>query len=934
MDTFSLVTRYDLPAVRTQRVVRRRLHARLDPILERMLAVVRAPAGCGKTTLVADWLAHLAQRRDVVVPQVAWLTLDASDNDPRRFAADLVGSIEQAYPSTGSTLRAVLGAGDALALEPTLVALIHRIAANPRECVWVLDDYHLIAQRAIHDAVDTMIDHLPPQLHLVLCTRTDPPLALDRLRVRDQLVTVDQDHLAWRVEETDAFMRDVMGVDLSEAQVAALTARTEGWIAGLQLAALSLREVDASARGRLVDRYSGSQRDVAGYLLHEAFAAQPPALQTLLLRTSLVDRFCAPLCDALVGDAGIPSGATLGRIEAAGLFVTALDAEGRWYRYHPLFRDFLRDLLAEQTPEALPELHLRASRWHTGQGRADEAIEHALAGGAIERAAELIDEGGYRLAQESAPTRLLGWIDRIPRALHREHPWVRVAQLEALCATERYDELAPLLETLDADTALYPGEPIAAVVELIRAWTVMRTRYEPATLLRLGLETRAQLADQPDTANTRLMRSMAALYIGHGHWNTGDRAAAQEAFEASLRLARACRSTPAILRALLQLALFYQASGPLSRCADVCQEGIALAERAWREQASPAPPAELVAHLEGLLALMLLLWRRIKEATVHARRAVELFDLGGARPGNRIEHGLLVLAGVHCARGDHPKAYDILRRIDRELASADPHVVWQVRPKTVRLRIGLSHVRPQWQGLLRDVEAWVSQARLDADHPERNALRAYEAYGCGLMALGRSAEAVPWLQRGLEKVRAQGWVLGEMLFAMWLAMALQQADRPSQAEATMAQALATAETEGCVSIFGEVGPEGVALIRRIRLGMDRHRERYGALTAPFVDAALEAASEAIPSGALARAATPAMQPIAESASRLLIEPLSERETEVLQLVAQGLRNHQVAAELYVTANTVNFHLKNIYGKLNVHSRTEAVSAARELAILA
>ena len=392
-----------------------------------------------------------------------------------------------------------------------------------------------------------------------------------------------------------------------------------------------------------------------------------------------------------------------------------------------------------------------------------------------------------------------------------------------------------------------------------------------------------------------------------------------------VRHGRQAHSLPVTLRAYVQQALFYQAVGPFHRCAEICAQGIEMAERAWSEHTVPAPPAELVAHLEGLLALMLLLWHRIEEAEVHARRAVALFELGGSQVGHHIEAGLLNLAWAHCARGEDANAYAVLRHCDRLLQGCSQPVNRQVKPKLVRLRIGLAHARPEWRHLMRDVESWVHECRLDPEHLEKNQVRDYEAYGCGLMAIGRAAEAIPWLERGLNKTQEQGWVLSEMLFAIWLAVAHDQVGNAKQAVETMANALALAEPGGWLQIFLEYGPLALVLLRRIRAMLPHRAPPFSQITPEFVDSVLVL----FPERAVAAAPEPPTAPVTQP----LIEPLSERELDVLHLVACGLRNQEIADRLYVTINTVGFHLKNIYGKLDVHSRSEAIVTAHALGLI-
>src|SRR5829696_8366017 len=409
-----LLTKLSVPSARPSLVPRLRLRERLEEGLGRKLTLLSAPAGFGKTTLLSKWIGGLPDEGR----PVAWLSLDPGDNDPGRFWRYFVTAVDQLQPGSGETALALLGSPQAPPSETILTTLLNELGDLPTDAVLVLDDYHLIESQAIHDALAFLIEHLPPRMHLLIATRADPPLPLSKVRARGELNELRASDLRFTSEEAATFLKGVMGLQLSAEDIAELERRTEGWVAGLQMAALAMRDrADVSS---FIAAFTGSNRHVVDYLAEEVLGRQPEELQTFLLETSILNRMCGPLCSAVTGHT---EGQTaLERLEHANLFVIPLDDKRQWYRYHHLFADVLRQRLHQEYPDLLPELHKRASGWFEEEGLVSEAIHHALAAQDWKRAVRLIETSGMAVVLSRQVQTMLGWIDGLPEELVRERP--------------------------------------------------------------------------------------------------------------------------------------------------------------------------------------------------------------------------------------------------------------------------------------------------------------------------------------------------------------------------------------------------------------------------------------------------------------------------------------------------------------------------------
>jgi len=543
MTTPLLQTKLYIPPIRREVVPRLRLIERLNASLRRKLTLVSAPAGFGKTTLLSEWIhaigARQAAGRETIQSaaspfspplssplRVAWVSLDKDDNDATRFLFYLIAALQTNETNVGEGVLMALQSPQPPPVESVLTDLINEVIDIPGHIVLILDDYHLITAQPIHEALTFLLNHLPPQLHLILSTRADPPLPLVRLRGRGQLNELRATDLRFSPTEAAAFLNDVMGLGLSAEEIAALDARTEGWIAGLQMAALSMQgREDVSG---FIKSFSGSHRFILDYLVEEVLDQQSSDIRGFLLRTSILERMSAPLCDAITGRAN--SQTILAQLEQNNLFLNHLDDERHWYRYHHLFADLLRKRLGATQPDILPALHLHASEWYEKSGLTAEAVNHALAIDDVERVSRLIAGNAFAMMDHGELATLVARLDALPEEMIKSQPWICVARAWAFIYAGQMDALEALL--LDAEEALWKvptndisfDEPIAGHIVSIRAYSIALKGNMPRAAA-LAREALVYLPEQDLTA-----RGWTASLLANALRWSGDLTGANQAF--------------------------------------------------------------------------------------------------------------------------------------------------------------------------------------------------------------------------------------------------------------------------------------------------------------------------------------------------------------------------------------------------------------------
>ncbi|HET8628338.1 MAG TPA: LuxR C-terminal-related transcriptional regulator [Thermomicrobiales bacterium] len=902
-----LATKLYLPPPRPGLVRRPRLTARLDAGLRGPLTLLVAPAGFGKTTLLADWRAATSEDSDTARWPVAWLALDAADDDLARFLRYVVAALQTLRPDLGRAALAGLRAPQPPPVEALVTPLLNDLAALPGDVVLVLDDYHVIADPAIHRALAFLLDHLPPRVHLVIASRAEPPLPLARLRARGQLAELRAAELRCTAEEAAAFLTGTMGVPLADADAARLEARTEGWLAGLQLAALALRGHDPAQLPDAVAALAGTHRYLRGYLADEVFARQPADVRRFLLHTAVLDRLRGDLCDAVAGEddpdcAAGDGQAMLERLEAASLFLVPLDDTRTWYRYHHLFADFLRERLRREASDLAPELHRRACRWHERAGLLADAADHALAAGEGSWAASLVERLSPALLwQRGELATLLRWLERLPPEAVRARPRLGLDLAWALLLGTRVDAVEPRLRGAEAALAAGAAPPPAdralrGEIAALRA-ELARLRGDAAAAVALAREALAKLP-----ADDRRARGGASAFLGSAYLSAGDAAAATRAYGEATALSRAAGSVAVALFAGGRLILALARQGRLRQAAATYRETLDLAD-AHGLAATPALGAAEVAMAEVLRE-----WNDLDAAEDLARRGIEHCRAANGMAQMALEGALTLARGLQ-ARGDRDGALATLAGAE---AHGRDHRVAQAaeRVAVARARLWLTAAPEDIAAVGRWAEA--RAAAWGAGGPDDDYLGVLERLALArlYLARGRRGEMAALLPALLARTEAGGLTdctIEALALAARLAL---ERDGAAPALLALGRALALAEPEGFVRAFLDEGAPMVALLRLAR--------SRGVAT-KYVAALLAACGD-----------EPEATPTAAAA---LIEPLSARERELLGLLAAGLGTREIAAQLFISPGTVRNHLKSIYGKLGAHSRLQAVERARALGLL-
>jgi LuxR family transcriptional regulator, maltose regulon positive regulatory protein len=898
-----LATKLHLPRPHPGFLPRRRLLDRLAEGPPRELTLVCAPAGFGKTSLLGDW----ARRSQT---PVTWLSLDEGDNDPVRFWRYLAAALDQVCQGVGGLVAALLRSPPP-PLEAVVTVVVNALAGLPDQVALVVDDYHLIEAPAVHDSLVLLLERQPAQLRLLLASRADLPLPLARLRAGGQLAELRERDLRFTPQETAELLDDVMGLELPAGSVAELSARTEGWVAGLQLAALSLQG-RADPAGFVVT-FTGSHRHVLDYLTQEVLERQPEQLREFLLETSVLDRLSGPLCDAVCGRND--SQAVLEQVERANLFLVPLDEVRGWWRYHHLFADLLQARLQQQRPDRVPELHRAAAAWHDRHGLADDAVHHVLAAGDTGWAARLIERHLERLLVRGEGATLQRWLVRLPAELVDARPRLCLVEAYGALIDGRLEEAERLVE--DAERALAAGtdepfEPsvgrgaslvanIPAALALFRA-DVARQRGDPegaAAFARQGL---ARLTEADRTS-----RVMARWCLAMTDWMRGRPAQAEQALAEVV-------ADPFLLsvRPWYDLGHAQQTQGHLGDALRTFGRAVEIASEAGQ----PLPPA-CMGHVG--LAEVLCERGELDAALEHATKAVTLCRQG-QYAAQWLVTALTVLAWVRQAAADQGGAAEAIGEAEQVAPSPDVAADVLSPVGVQRARLALA------QGRVADAARWATQRGLQAgDEPSYLREREQLVLARVLLAGSHGDQALGLLVRLHDLAASQGRVGSVIEILALQALALDALGDQAGARAALAEALALAAPEGFVQVFVNEGAPLAALLGRL-VTAPEGQAAAARLPAAYLDRLLGAFGQAgVPVLAQSRRGGPVMPG--------LIEPLTARELEVLELLAAGSPNQAIAEELVVTVETVKSHVGHILDKLGVANRTQAVARARELGLL-
>ena len=906
-----LATKLYVPRPRPGFLARPRLLERLTEGTAGALTLVCAPAGFGKTSLLGEW-ARRGRR------PVAWLSLDGGDSDPARFWRYVAAALDSVRPGVGQRVDALFQGGQP-PLEAVVTVLVNELVSWPEEVVLVLDDYHLVEGPAVHDSLAVLLERLPPQLRLVLASRADPPLPLARLRASGQLTELRAADLRFSRDEAGELLKVAVGSDLSEAAVAVLEERTEGWAAGLQLAALSLRgHGDAD---NLVAGFSGSHRYVLDYLAEQVLDHQPEPLRAFLLETSILERLSGPLCDAVTGRSD--SQALLEQIERANLFLVPLDEVRGWWRYHHLFADLLRVRLRQQQPERVAELHRAAAGWCDRHGLADEAIGHALAAGDTTWAARLIERqlDACLLRWEGATLRR--WLAALPGELVGSRPRLSLAQARLAVIGGDLEAIEGPLSAAErrmADVADEPYEPSVG-----KAASTMANLPAAIALQRAGLAHLRGDAEQMISSARRalaaidegewMLESLARWYLAEGEWLAGRLAGAEAAMASGIaRWRAASHGAPAAA------ALGYHCLGLVQRDQGRLEAALATYREALAVAAEPDGPAPQIAGVAQVgMATVLYERDELGAALGHASDGIALCRRLVYTPP--LVTGLVTLAWIRQAQGDQAGALDALGQAERLQLS--PTVIGLLNPAPAeRARLALAH------GDLDSAARWVRARGLAVeDEPSYPREREYLVLARVLLATQAPEQALGLLGRLGALAAAQGRTGSVIQVRTLQALALDAGGDEQGALDALAEALALAAPAGYLRVFVDEGPPMAALLRRLVAAKSPGQAgRDGDVPPGYLGRLVRAfGTPGIPPG------SPAGRAAGVVAG--LMEPLTERELEVLGLLGAGSSNRQIAGELFVTVETVKKHVSHVLDKLGAANRTQAVARARQLGLL-
>jgi LuxR family maltose regulon positive regulatory protein len=912
MATAILATKLYVPPPPLKAVLRPRLIEQLNEGLQRKLILVSAPAGFGKTTLISEWVAKCGRA-------VAWLSLEEGDNDPTRFLIYLVAALQTISKDIG---KGVLGAiqtsqPQTIINEVLLATLLNEIAAIPDNFILVLDDYHLIDSEPIDRALTFLLDHLPPQMHLVITTREDPSLPLPRYRVRGNLTELRAADLRFTPEEASAFLTHMMNLNLSAENIAALEARTEGWIAGLQMAAISMRgHPDAAS---FIQSFTGSHHFVLDYLLEEVLHHQSESVQTFLLHTSILNRLCGPLCEAVLLDTAGSGQGTLEHLERANLFIVPMDNERRWYRYHHLFGDILRQRLGQRlAPREIAEYHLRASLWYEKNGDEAEAFQHAFAARDYSRAAGLAELAWQGMDGTFQTAAWLGWVKKLPEDDVRVRP-VLSTQMglafmdagEPEASESRLRDAERCLNGLsDEMVTVDPAQlkPLPAMIAMARAYNAQVQGNLSATVKY------AELALQLIPEDDLFRRAQATITLEVTHWTRGDLESARSGLGDWMNSMQKLGNFVIVVASAFAMSDILVAQGRLREAVKTNLQAIQLASKHGKDA------QHITAHHYLGLALLYHEMGEDANAAEHLQKARELgerttlvdwpyrWQLAQARlkeSGGELEAALVQL--------------DEARRVYVKTLIPDTRPI-----EALKAKLYLK------QGRLAKALDWTRARGLSVDD-EISYLGEYEHLTLVrvLMAEYQSRQgrrsllqAIGLLERLLKAAEAQRRIGSVIEILVAQALAHQVQGNLPQALAALERALTLAEPEGYVRLFVDEGEPMRLLLLDFRSRFEKQLSDQGHPLLAYVEKLLSAFER----GGEKQLTTHPKKPD-------MIEPLSERELEVLRLVAQGLTNHEISQRLVLALSTVKGHNLRIFGKLQAQNRTEAVTRARELGLL-
>lgn len=897
MSSTLISTKIHIPPCRASAVARQRLFERLNEGKHKKLTLISASAGFGKTTLLSDW-SHQCEEH------MAWVALDTRDNDPIRFWTYIIAALQTQVSSLGQTSLAMLQATPTPPVSTLLTALINDLSSLEEDIILVLDDYHVIEEKSIHDDMMFLLEHVPPSLHLLIAGRIDPPLPLARLRVREHIIEIRDTDLRFTQEEAFTFLEKSMKLPLTEHDVAALEARTEGWIAGLQLAAVSLQ--NRSNISERVQAFTGSNRFILDYLIDEVVHRQLPHIQQFLLQTAILSRFNASLCEAVTGREDCQS--ILELLEHHNVFIIPLDDERQWYRYHALFDDVLQARLTATQRERMPELHLKAAQWYENNQLVADAVHHALAAKSYFYAAQLIEGSIESIWKSGELTTFIGWVQALPEEILHSRLWLCTIYVwvlflairpEAAIKVMRYVESE--LERQDAkrDTPSYRS--IRGMLAAIQAMlAVMNGEYQRV----IGLSQQA-LDLMPEEMH--LWRLIPTINLGFAYQVTGDFVEAQTAFLEASKTALSINNLYFALTALNGLAIAQITQGNLRQARNTCLQAQTLLTR----MGGQLPIAGYTSVSIGRIEFE---WNHMESAIEHLQQGIQQ----GLQwhVGDIVQYGhiglaytLLSLHDFVGVRQSWEQAHTIVEKFGSDLD--------KLEIMALQVRLWLA------EGDFTDASAWASAWK------ERNEPIYFQHEGGHLIyarvciTQNKYRDALDLLTLLLPVAEKQRRTRSIVEILVLQSIALECSHAQSQALTTLTRALTFTRSEGYIRLYVDEGEPILRLITILLTEWQRKPQQDTYALTEYVKTLIQSYSYI----------KNERQTTFTAGNNSLVEPLSERELEVLQMLAHGASNQEIADTLVVSLSTVKKHVGNILAKLTVTSRTQAIVRARELQIL-
>ena len=938
-----LTTKLYVPVLHPNLVPRPRLIQRLDEGRSsgHRLTLISAPAGFGKTALVTEWLQHLrsasTQGRDVCA--CAWLSLDDDDNDPRRFFTYLVAALEGIRPDVGANSRALLQSPQPPPLKAALTLLINSLATIAANFVLVLDDYHVIAQQAIHDALTFLLENQPPQMHLVIASRVDPPLPLPRLRTRSQLTELRATDLRFTPDEAAAFLNQAMGLNLSAEDVEVLEARTEGWIAGLQMAALSMQGKPAEHVADFIAAFSGSHRHVIDYLAEEVLARQPDGIRDFLCQTAILDRLAAPLCDAVTGRDD--SEVMLRHLEQANLFLLPLDEQRKWYRYHRLFADFLRNHLRQHMPDLVRDLHAWAADWYEQNGFPADAVGHALQATDYEWAARLIERAAPLNLMHGQVTSLLAWLRALPDELIRSRPQLGIYYVWALLIASEMDNVEAYLDDIEqqmrigirtsdatsANTAV--GHPVQELLGQVAAARAYLAIYQgnPSRAIQFARQASEQLSREDP-----FLRSIATWLLGLVLYIEADADIATRTFAETTALGQEAGSIFVTMLSAYTSGYLQTMQGHLQQARELFSRSLQLEETGRQHPGAeqPHPPTPAISLIYQGLGYVSYEQNDLQDAERYLAKCIEIAEAWGN--AEVLADSYIFLARVKQAQGDARGANGLIGKAE-QLAREN-----RVAPMTVRLvhahraRLWIAQANPdaaaRWAASLAPIDTAEEKKDNGQIHLYMGQIEQCTSSRL-FIAQGQFREAERVLQPLLQPIEEAGWMGLLIEIQALLALALHGQGKVDEALDVLQSALTLAEPGGYVRVFVDLDASMAELLQQA-VGRSISRDYAKRLLAAFPTSGFR--SQVARAG-LGATPTSTPGPVTVEPETVLIEQLSERELEVLRLIAEGLTNREIAERLFIAVSTVKTHINNIYRKLDASNRAQAVTRVSELNLL-